>query len=812
MAYQPQVIVNSGEYISTVETEPRPIKHVDFFDSPDSFREKKKQIITSLNEISSIQESHNNQTVFAKVRLIKKAWAKSHRPVVNLFNEKNLCEVVGGEHYGEMIVKMLPGAATTIANKIEEKVEVEVRQKQIDGKLQPVPSLWRCELSTLDSISPYSSNDKLDSVDSLSNLAAWLIDNNKGFYVELFKTSKRSTLELSAIEDSRMYISLINSLRSISGIRVHRSMLPGHENFLLVFVTDGNETEIDMNVPYASQDIIQITSNKEKLSYVLNLITSQEIVRKVTPMLSIQRVISPSFKIDGTEEVAIPVPVADHYPVIGVVDTGISNIFSNWIVERDHNMPDSMQEKNHGSFISGLLVIGQQMNNPSICPEPDGCKLYDIPMIADEAAMLKLYPKADEDFYDVLKNAVQNAVENYNIRVFNLSFNYTSFRHSSDYSKLAKSLDYLAYEFDVIFIISAGNLIHPRPEWHKNWRVNKQNLLPNATRIIHAPGESILNLCVGALNATDLGLASYSRVGKGSTIGVKPDIVHVGGDGVLIPNIGYGLYSVSKEGKAISESGTSYAAPLVAKTIASLADGIEGFVPRETLIALTIHSCKIPVSMKDKNYKDILKDCIGFGMPSSASEILSHDNHSITMIFSNRIFPKKRLSFPLVWPRSLVKNGKLYGTVKLTLVYKPQIMYEFGDEMVRERLEASLRSRGDDGKGRGILQPIFKAENSGEEHLFEWQLIDEDLKWSPVKVWTKEISRGIKRPTAFTLDIEYQSRDSNPSQDGVPFTAILTISDPKKEAPVYEQMTSSLIDTGVQLSDIQTAARHIINI
>lgn len=46
----------------------------------------------------------------------------------------------------------------------------------------------------------------------------------------------------------------------------------------------------------------------------------------------------------------------------------------------------------------------------------------------------------------------------------------------------------------------------------------------------------------------------------------------------------------------------------------------------------------------------------------------------------------------------------------------------------------------------------------------------------------------------------------------MPFTAILTISDPKKEAPVYEQMTSSLIDTGVQLSDIQTAARHIINI
>ena len=43
--------------------------------------------------------------------------------------------------------------------------------------------------------------------------------------------------------------------------------------------------------------------------------------------------------------------------------------------------------------------------------------------------------------------------------------------------------------------------------------------------------------------------------------------------------------------------------------------------------------------------------------------------------------------------------------------------------------------------------------------------------------------------------------------DGVPFTALLTISDPAREAPVFNDMRALLTRTGVRIEDIRTAAR-----
>jgi hypothetical protein len=43
--------------------------------------------------------------------------------------------------------------------------------------------------------------------------------------------------------------------------------------------------------------------------------------------------------------------------------------------------------------------------------------------------------------------------------------------------------------------------------------------------------------------------------------------------------------------------------------------------------------------------------------------------------------------------------------------------------------------------------------------------------------------------------------------DGVPFTALLTISDPRGEAPVFNDMRLHLASSGVRIEDIRTAAR-----
>ena len=44
-------------------------------------------------------------------------------------------------------------------------------------------------------------------------------------------------------------------------------------------------------------------------------------------------------------------------------------------------------------------------------------------------------------------------------------------------------------------------------------------------------------------------------------------------------------------------------------------------------------------------------------------------------------------------------------------------------------------------------------------------------------------------------------------EEGVPFTAIVTISDPDDEQPVFNDMRQSLQALGTQITDIRTAAR-----
>ena len=96
---------------------------------------------------------------------------------------------------------------------------------------------------------------------------------------------------------------------------------------------------------------------------------------------------------------------------------------------------------------------------------------------------------------------------------------------------------------------------------------------------------------------------------------------------------------------------------------------------------------------------------------------------------------------------------------------------------------------------------------SEEEPAEEENLIKDAFKWNPVKVSHTNLKHKKIDGDVF-LEIEYLSREGLASNfDGVPFAAILTISDPKGEAPVNRDMKASLQAIGVQLSDIQVAAQ-----
>src|SRR3546814_16197275 len=82
--------------------------------------------------------------------------------------------------------------------------------------------------------------------------------------------------------------------------------------------------------------------------------------------------------------------------------------------------------------------------------------------------------------------------------------------------------------------------------------------------------------------------------------GFKPDRAVIGGSGTEHSELGQCLFAILPDGTVVDGCGTSYAAPLAAKTAAVLDHAIEGEVSRETLIGLLVHHAEIPTTMQSK--------------------------------------------------------------------------------------------------------------------------------------------------------------------------------------------------------------------
>ncbi|RZK11094.1 MAG: hypothetical protein EOO46_08050, partial [Flavobacterium sp.] len=503
------------------------------------------------------------------------------------------------------------------------------------------------------------------------------------------------------------------------------------------------------------------------------------------------------------------------YPLVGIVDGGISSILKEWIAEEHEFIHPDDREESHATFIGGLLVSGNTINGSEVCKEMDGCKLLDVAVLPKDEKFRSYYINSPLEFFKELGVAIGELKQKTGVRIFNFSLNTQEHVSSDGYSNPAKYLDAIAQEHDVIFVISAGNT-HPndiREEWPKDPTKALSILASCRNHILKSPAESCRNLSVAAVNAPNVkgtipfAPANYSCHGPGMRVGIKPDLAHIGGAGAVANS---GLLSLSKEGQLIEECGTSYAAPHLAKTLACLDRDIEGYTSRETLMALVLHHSAIPECLQNKKLKKILKNVVGFGIPSSSEEILEGDDSSITLVFANRIRNGQRMRFKFSWPPSLVNNGACSGLVKLTLVSTPPFNYKYGAEFVRVNIQGSLRQEEIDEEGKtsyeGRLKPIYEPEK-GPKQQKEKNLIDKAFKWASTKVFGADLTEK-GNSSNWTLDVEYLTRDGEVMPaEGVPFTALLTIEDSNRKGLVFQEMRNNLTAIGVRIADIQTAAR-----
>jgi hypothetical protein len=135
---------------------------------------------------------------------------------------------------------------------------------------------------------------------------------------------------------------------------------------------------------------------------------------------------------------------------------------------------------------------------------------------------------------------------------------------------------------------------------------------------------------------------------------------------------------------------------------------------------------------------------------------------------------------------------------------------------VRVNIDAVLQQEDFDKDGkpgwRKRLDAIYLP-GSAEAPVIEAERIEHGLKWSPIKAYAKTMPRGVGKSSNWRLFINYLTRAGEEMpKAGVPFTAILTISDPERRHPVFRDMRQSLNALGVRIEDIRTAARVVTRV
>lgn len=806
-----QIVLNTKDYF--VAPDPGgfgPSK--DFFQDRDrDFVEHREKLSRQVRSITTAFTRSHMTSGVVKVSLQREAWAKSHRPQRALFPpDKRPC--IGASKLGELYFHVTADDVLELGQEIA-VAEPETRRRisAKSGREYVAPSTHRSEVGAVESIELPSAADKRNF--TAEDAVRWFADPRTGgaYFVELFSLPPTYLPEYVGDHFQRV---VRNILAETEKLR-----LP-----LEIFAVDAKEEAglrptgvFGMRLTSAAPPTEPTVQDHSRL---LSLFDHHPYVRRVLLPPILVGAMSQQVLVEF--EAAAVWPVKQNgvtYPKVGIIDGGLGDHLTDWCLGGHMIVAPPHRQTDHGSQIAGLLIGGQLLNSSSICPEPDGCELFDVAIFPDpdeQQAFEAYYPNGIVDFLGELDTAVGIAKRDFGIRIFNLSLNLLDLVQGDGYGVVANIVDRIADKHNVVFVISAGNLDPGdcRTEWSADARSALQHLASRTViETVLQPAESSRSIAVGALNPPGcvgrvVGVpAAYSRRGPGLRVGVKPDVGHYGG---AMPDSRShtGLLSWSDAGTIISVHGTSYATPLVAKTLAALDVRVASPLSRELLLGLLIHGCEIPVALRDPTLREVARQFAGFGLPVGCDQMLQTPDYAITIVFADVIHANRELQFDFAWPQSLVnrQTGACRGKVRMTLVYRPILNRDFGAEFVRVNVDAYLRQEHGETFTNRVKQAFLPDDSEGAH--FEHELIQHGLKWWPVKVYEASFPRGKGTSSSWKLSIEsiVRSEEAFPAA-GVPFALVLTISDLRGSAPVFNDLRLHLTSRNVQIADIKAATQ-----
>lgn len=773
----------------------------DFFQGNDrGFAEHRTAIVGALRSI--LRNNVASDRVNIAVRMRPDALAKSHRPFGALFRSSRASHVGTGD-YGELVFAIAPAKLDEVVGLVAD-AEVEGRWRpDVSGALVYSPSRVRAEVSAIRDVREWVPSEERGY--TLDEADAWLTMGASKAQVELFDPPEGEPLRSVTLAEIGSLTARVRDLQSTFTIAAPGSIEASVR--LALEVSQSGPPDVDHQPPAT-------VSFREELAH-FEASSSVKRVRledKFPPSTDV-----PVASLGGESAAPTPEP-ASLRPVVGVIDGGISGPFINsaWVAGRANFLAAGdrdVNRVNHGTTVASLIAWGSAFNSGFLSPDED-CRVYDLDLLPASSAYDSYYASLD-DFLDEVRASAARAKQEAGVRVFNLSYNLRRAPGGAPYSLAAQGLDRIAIELDVLFVISAGNLTETeqREEWPpRSAEVNAMLARHSGPDGLLPPAESLANVSVGATNPPGLAQGiegvptKYTRRSQQTPSVLKPDFAAHGGGGPEGRAQATGLTAISSFGAIRDVAGTSYAAPLVARYLATLDAAISGDVSRDLLIALATHSAELPATLRAKEAAVVAPSFVGRGHLPTVSETLEGEPHRMTIVLSDTIRPGRNVKFPFRWPDSLSgADGNCRGLLKLTLVTEPIINYAHGVEMVRVNLDGSVKQSDENGVFENRVQPTHEF-FSGYRYANERTLASVLGKWYPVKSYTARMPKGRGKSTDWRLDLEYLTRAAEAlPAEGVRFAAVLTIEDLQGAAPVYDEMRASLSEIGVTLSDLRTA-------
>jgi hypothetical protein len=524
------------------------------------------------------------------------------------------------------------------------------------------------------------------------------------------------------------------------------------------------------------------------------------------------------------DEMTIPIKKTKDgikYPVVGVLDTGIADIphLKPWLQNENITYyADDDVNKSHGTFVAGILLYGDELEGQDYTGF-EGCKLLEAIVMPDTTNQ----SISEDELIEQIRDAINR---NNDVKIWNLSLGTNREADLYEFSDFAKALDEIQEINNVLICKSAGNCT--------NFKLNAP-----VSRIAKA-ADTVRGLVVGSIshdkNDTDIAdkhhPSPFSRIGRGPSQIIKPDVVHFGGNAGLDASnniVINPVKSFSPNGLITGNIGTSFSTP----RITAISSGLD-YMLNETfnpilLKALIIHSAKYPEEMK-MPIADKIKYA-GFGLPSNIKNILFNETNEITLILQDTLEKGHFidiLDFP--YPQSMIDDeGYFYGKMTVTLVTSPLLEVSQGAEYCQSNIDVMVGTY-DNKVERDISNPVIKnpigadgrqnvlamsnyskkaAKDIDTPFATERMLITYGDKFQPVKKWSVNFDeftesnkeKFLKAPKNWYMKVEGLYRhfiegkceleDRTPSQD---FCLIITINDSKKKGHIYNEVTQ-LLDT-----------------